>query len=173
MNETLTTILTRRSCRSYQDRPIPEDILDQVLLAGTYAPNGRGRQPGKIVVVRDKETIRYLEQLNAQVLGDPESRPFYGAPVVLVVLADRNVFTPVEDGSLVLGNLFLAAHSLGLGTCWIHRARQVFDSPEGKALLKKWGISEDYMGIGHCIIGYPEGEMRPAAERKADFIVKV
>lgn len=173
MNETLTTILTRRSCRSYQDRPIPEDILDQVLLAGTYAPNGRGRQPGKIVVVRDKETIRYLEQLNAQVLGDPESRPFYGAPVVLVVLADRNVFTPVEDGSLVLGNLFLAAHSLGLGTCWIHRARQVFDSPEGKALLKKWGVSEDYMGIGHCIIGYPEGEMRPAAERKADFIVKV
>lgn len=173
MNETLTTILTRRSCRSYQDRPIPEDILDQVLLAGTYAPNGRGRQPGKIVVVRDKETIRYLEQLNAQVLGDPEARPFYGAPVVLVVLADRNVFTPVEDGSLVLGNLFLAAHSLGLGTCWIHRARQVFDSPEGKALLKKWGVSEDYMGIGHCIIGYPEGEMRPAAERKADFIVKV
>ncbi|MBE6946123.1 MAG: nitroreductase family protein [Ruminococcaceae bacterium] len=173
MNETLTTILTRRSCRSYQDRPIPEDILDQVLLAGTYAPNGRGRQPGKIVVVRDKETIRYLEQLNAQVLGDPESRPFYGAPVVLVVLADRNVFTPVEDGSLVLGNLFLAAHSLGLGTCWIHRARQVFDSPEGKALLKKWGVSEDYMGIGHCIIGYPEGEMRPAAERKPDFIVKV
>ncbi len=173
MNETLTTILTRRSCRSYQDRPIPEDILDQVLLAGTYAPNGRGRQPGKIVVVRNKETIRYLEQLNAQVLGDPEARPFYGAPVVLVVLADRNVFTPVEDGSLVLGNLFLAAHSLGLGTCWIHRARQVFDSPEGKALLKKWGVSEDYMGIGHCIIGYPEGEMRPAAERKPDFIVKV
>lgn len=173
MNETLTTILTRRSCRSYQDRPIPEDILDQVLLAGTYAPNGRGRQPGKIVVVQDKETIRHLEQLNAQVLGDPEARPFYGAPVVLVVLADRNVFTPVEDGSLVLGNLFLAAHSLGLGTCWIHRARQVFDSPEGKALLKKWGVSQDYMGIGHCIIGYPEGEMRPAAERKADFIVKV
>lgn len=173
MNETLTTILTRRSCRAYLDKPIPEDILDQVLLAGTYAPNGRGKQPGKIIVVRDKETVRELERLNAQVLGDPEARPFYGAPMVLVVLADRNVFTPVEDGSLVLGNLFLAAHSLGLGTCWIHRAKQVFDSPEGKALLEKWGVSEDYMGIGHCIIGYPDGEMRPAAERKPDFIVKV
>ena len=135
MNEIVQAMVTRRSCRQYWDRPVPEELLDQVLLAGTYAANGRGRQAGRIVVLTKKEDITALEKLNAQALGNPEAQPFYGAPVVLVVLADKSVHTAVEDGSLVIGNMLLAAHALGLGACWIHRAREEFESPEGKTLL--------------------------------------
>ena len=134
MNEIVQAMVTRRSCRQYWDRPVPEELLDQVLLAGTYAANGRGRQAGRIVVLTKKEDITALEKLNAQALGNPEAQPFYGAPVVLVVLADKSVHTGVEDGSLVIGNMLLAAHALGLGACWIHRAREEFESPEGKTL---------------------------------------
>ena len=115
MNEIVQAMVTRRSCRQYWDRPVPEELLDQVLLAGTYAANGRGRQAGRIVVLTKKEDITALEKLNAQALGNPEAQPFYGAPVVLVVLADKSVHTGVEDGSLVIGNMLLAAHALGLG----------------------------------------------------------
>ena len=104
---------------------------------------------------------------------NPDAHPFYGAPVVCVVFADTNVNTWVEDGSLVIGNMMAAAHSLGLGSCWIHRARQEFESAEGKALMKKWGVSENYAGIGHCILGYAAQEPAPAKPRKADFIVRV
>ena len=112
MNEIVQAMVTRRSCRQYWDRPVPEELLDQVLLAGTYAANGRGRQAGRIVVLTKKEDITALEKLNAQALGNPEAQPFYGAPVVLVVLADKSVHTAVEDGSLVIGNMLLAAHAL-------------------------------------------------------------
>lgn len=111
--------------------------------------------------------------MNASILGNPAAHPFYGAPVVCVVFADTNVNTWVEDGSLVIGNMMAAAHSLGLGSCWIHRARQEFESAEGKALMKKWGVSENYAGIGHCILGYAAQEPAPAKPRKADFIVRV
>ena len=115
MNEVIQTILNRRSCKQYLDRPVPEELLDQVLLAGTYAANGRGKQAGRIVALTRPQDVAALERLNARALGNPEARPFYGAPVVLAVLADRSAFTAVEDGSLVIGNMLLAAQSLGLG----------------------------------------------------------
>ena len=173
MNEIVQAMVTRRSCRQYWDRPVPEELLDQVLLAGTYAANGRGRQAGRIVVLTKKEDITALEKLNAQALGNPEAQPFYGAPVVLVVLADKSVHTAVEDGSLVIGNMLLAAHALGLGACWIHRAREEFESPEGNTLLAKWGITGDYIGVGHCILGYPASAPQTAAPRKENFVTKV
>ena len=173
MNEIVQAMVTRRSCRQYWDRPVPEELLDQVLLAGTYAANGRGRQAGRIVVLTKKEDITALEKLNAQALGNPEAQPFYGAPVVLVVLADKSVHTAVEDGSLVIGNMLLAAHALGLGACWIHLAREEFESPEGKTLLAKWGITGDYIGVGHCILGYPASAPQAAAPRKENFVTKV
>lgn len=173
MNEVIQAIVERRSCKKYQDRVVPEELLDQVLLAGTYAANGMGKQAGKIIVLTKPEDVAALERLNARALGNPAAHPFYGAPVVLAVLADRSVPTAVEDGSLVIGNMLLAAHSLGLGACWIHRARQEFESPEGKALLARWGVTGDYIGVGHCILGYAASEPRAAAPRKCDFVTKV
>ena len=173
MNEVIQTILNRRSCKQYLDRPVPEELLDQVLLAGAYAANGRGKQAGRIVALTKPQDVAALERLNAQALGNPEAHPFYGAPVVLAVLADRSAFTAVEDGSLVIGNMLLAAQSLGLGACWIHRAREEFDSPEGKALLAKWGVTGDYLGVGHCILGYPATNPPAAAPRKKNFVTQV
>lgn len=170
MNEILNGIQARRSCRSYEDRPVPREVLEEIVRAGTFAPSAMGRQPGKIVVLRDKEEIAKLEKMNAAIKGNPDGLAFYGAPVVLVVLAEA-VPTAVEDGSLIMGNLLLAAHSLGLGSCWIHRAKEEFDSPEGKALLKEWGIEGEYVGIGHCILGYPAEELGKAKDRKADFVI--
>lgn len=172
MNEAMKNMLTRRSCRKYQDKPVPQELLEQVLLAGSYAPSALNRQPGKVVVLRDPEEIRELEQWNSEIAGGARvgTHMFYGAPVVLVVLV-RNISTAVEDGSLILGNLMLAAHSLGLGSCWIHRAREEFDSPRGKELLKKWGIEGDYIGVGHCILGYPDGDLPKAKDRTPDFAI--
>ena len=173
MNEVLNCLETRRSCRAYRPEQVPEEALQEILRAGLYAPSGMGRQSVKLLVVQDPAAIAALERLNGGVLGSPEAHPFYGAPVVCVVFADTNVNTWVEDGSLVIGNMMAAAHSLGLGSCWIHRARQEFESAEGKALMKKWGVSENYAGIGHCILGYAAQEPAPAKPRKADFIVRV
>jgi nitroreductase len=126
-----------------------------------------------IIAVQDKATVTKLEELNAAVLKDPKAKPFYGAPVVLAVLADKTKVTPVEDGSLVLGNLQNAAYAIGVGSCWIHRAREVFESPDGKALLAKWGVVGDYVGVGFCILGYAAGDEPKAAPRKTGYIVKV
>ena len=173
MEATLKDLKTRRSIRAYKDEQIREDELGKILEAGTYAPTGMGMQSPKIVVVQDRETRDLLSKMNAAVMGT-DSDPFYGAPTVLVVLADRTRPTCVEDGSLVMGNLMNAAHATGVGSCWIHRAREVFDSEEGKSLLKKWGIEGDYVGVGHCILGYPEdGAVPEAKPRKEDYIVFV
>lgn len=152
MNETLQTLKTRRSVRSYRPDQVKEEDLQQILEAGTYAPTGMGMQSPIMIVVQDREEINYLSKLNAAVMGS-SSDPFYGAPTVIVVLADKNRGTCVEDGSLVMGNLMNAAASLGVDSCWIHRAKEVFASPEGKALLEKWGIQGEYIGVGHCILG--------------------
>lgn len=172
MNETMQTMLRRRSCRSYTDEQIREADLEQILLAGTYAASGMGRQAAKIVVVQDAETREQLRKMNAAIMG-VDSDPFYGAPTVCVILADPEVRTWNEDGSLVIGNMMLAAESVGAASCWIHRAQQEFDSPEGKALLKKWGIPERYRGVGHCILGYAAQEPAPARPRKADFVHRI
>lgn len=173
MNETLRTLKERRSVRSYHSDPIPEETLDAILEAGTYAPTGMNQQSPVMVVVRDKETIGYMESLNAAVMGQTGTHPFYGAPVVVVVLADGNNYNWLRDGSLVMGNLMNAAHSLGVGSCWINRATEVFDSEEGKALLRKWGLSENLRGVANCILGYPKGELPAAKPRKADYVRKV
>lgn len=167
--ETLNSLKERRSIRSYEERQITEEELNAVLEAGMYAPTGMGKQSPKMVVVQDKETRDELSRLNASIMG-VETDPFYGAPTVIVVFADSNVFTYKEDGSLVMGNLLLGAYAAGLGSCWIHRAKEVFELPEGKELMKKWGIPENYAGIGNCILGYAKGEIPKAAPRKADYI---
>ena len=171
MNEVLHCLLTRRSVKKYLPQPVEQEKLDAVLEAGTYAACGMGRQAGKIVVLQNPDDIAQLEKMNATILGNPDAHPFYGAPVVCVVLTDPEVSTCVEDGALVIGNLMLAAHSLGVASCWIHRARQEFDSPEGKALLKKWGVDERYIGVGHCILGYAASEAPAPKLRKKDYVI--
>ena len=173
MNETLRTLRERRSVRSFLADPVPENILDAILEAGTWAATGMNKQSPVMVVVRDKETVDYMERLNAAVMGNPDGHPFYGAPVVVVVLADGDNYNWLRDGSLVMGNLMNAAHSLGVGSCWINRAQEVFDSEEGKALLRKWGLGENYRGVANCILGYPKGHIPAPKPRKADYIRKV
>lgn len=164
-------LLTRRSVRKYADRPVEDEKLDKVLTAGLYAPTGMNNQAPILVAVRDKETRDRLSRMNAAVMG-ASGDPFYGAPCVIVVLSDPERMTWVEDGSLVLGNLMNAAHSLGLGSCWIHRAKECFDTPEGKALLRAWGVPENYRGVGNCILGYAAEEPE-AKPRKSGRIIKI
>lgn len=173
MNEILKCLQERRSCRSFLPKQLDEKTLDAILTAGTYAASGRGRQAAKIIVLQRPEDIAALERMNAAVLGAPESHPFFGAPTVCVVLADAEVNTAVEDGALVIGNLMTAAWSLGVGSCWVHRAREEFASDEGKKLLEQWGVEGNYIGVGHCVLGYPTGEFRPAAPRKANYVTRV
>ena len=173
-NEVLSAIAARRSCRAYQPEQIKPEELQAVVEAGTWAPTAMNRQSPIIVAVQDKATRDRLSALNAQIMGR-DGDPFYGAPTVLVVLADRQIPTYVEDGSLVLGNLLLAASSIGLGSCWINRAKETFDREEGKALLRQWGLDpERYRGVGNCILGCPApGGIKPAAPRKPDYVVNV
>ena len=172
MNETLKTLIERRSCRSYKSDPIPTEVLDQILEAGSYAATGMGKQSPIMIAVTDKKTRDQLSKMNAAVM-DASNDPFYGAPVVIVVLANRAVPTYLYDGSLVIGNLMNAAHSLGIASCWIHRAKEEFDSAEGKAILKDLGIEGDYEGIGHCILGYAAQENKTAAPRKENYISRI
>ena len=172
-NIVLKSLKERRSIRSYQDRQVEEEVLQAILEAGTYAATGMNRQVPIIVCVQDKETIEQLRRMNAEIMGTPDSDPFYGAPTVLIVLASTERPTYVEDGSLVLGNLMNAAYAVGVDSCWIHRAKQEFESEEGKALLKKWGIEGDYVGIGHLILGYRDCELPEPAPRKENYIYRV
>ncbi len=172
MNETLKTLVGRRSCRSYRSDPVPAEILDQILEAGTYAATGMGKQSPIMIAVTDKKTRDRLSRMNAAVMG-ANNDPFYGAPVVIVVLANRAVGTYLYDGSLVMGNLMNAAHALGIASCWIHRAKEEFDSEEGKEILKSLGIEGDYEGIGHCILGYAAQESNSAAPRKENYIYRI
>ena len=164
-------LLNRRSIRKYKPDQVADAQLDAVLEAGLYAPSGMNTQNTVMVAVRDKETRDQLSRMNAAVMG-VDSDPFYGAPCVIVVLVDPERYTWIEDGSLVMGNLMLGAYQQGLGSCWIHRAQQMFDSPEGKELLKKWGLSENLRGVGNCILGYADEEPE-AKPRKEGRIVKV
>lgn len=160
----------RRSVRSYKAEQIKESELQTVLEAGLYAPSGRNRQCTVMVATQNPEEIALMSRLNAGVMGT-DSDPFYGAPTVIVVFADKEVYTHVEDGSLVMGNLLNAAYAEGLGACWIHRARDVFEMPEGKELMKKWGVPENYEGIGNCILGYAEGGFPEASPRREGRVI--
>ncbi len=160
----------RRSVRSYKEDQIKDSELEAVLEAGLYAPSGRNRQCTVMVACQNKDEIELMRRLNAGVMG-VDTDPFYGAPTVVVVFADKEVYTHVEDGSLVLGNMLNRAYELGLGACWIHRARDVFELPEGKALMEKWGVPESYEGIGNCILGYPREGFPEAAPRLENRII--
>lgn len=171
MNETLNNIVTRRSIRKYKSDMVPKEIIDTVIKAGTYAATGRGMQSPIIIAVTNKALRDQLSRLNAKIMGKGEDfDPFYNAPVVLIVLADKTRPTYLYDGSLVMGNLMLAAHAQGLGSCWIHRAKEEFELDEGREILKSLGIEGDYEGIGHCIIGYADGEEPTAAPRKENYV---
>ena len=171
-NKTLELMQTRRSIRGFKPDPVPEEILDQIVEAGTWAATGRNRQSPVIIKVTNRELIRKLSKLNGEIMGT-DSDPFYGAPAVLIVLADKTVPTYLYDGSLVMGNLMLAAHSLGIGSCWIHRAKEEFQLPEGKEILKSLGIEGDYEGIGHCVLGYAEGEYPHTKPRKENWVYTI
>ena len=170
--QALNCIKERRSCRSFKNEQIKPEELDAVLDAAVYSPTGMGAQSPKMVVVTDKETISLMRRINAGVMG-ADKDPFYGAPCVIVVFADSNRSTYVEDGSLLIGSLLLAAHAVGLGSCWIHRAKETFETAEGKALMKKWGLDSNYVGIGNCILGYPDSPLPSPKPRKEDYILKV
>ena len=165
----LENLKNRRSIRKYKLEQISDAQLDAILEAGLYAPSGMNTQNSIMVAVRDRETRDQLSRMNAAVMGT-DSDPFYGAPCVVVVLVEPERYTAVEDGSLVLGNLMNAAYEAGVGSCWIHRARQMFESKEGKALLRKWGLREDLIGVGNCILGYPDEDPAPKPRREGRII---
>ena len=168
----LEMIKTRRSTRSFKPDSIPEDLLDAVLEAGTYAPTGMNRQSPVIIAVSDKKYREKLSKLNAAIMG-VDKDPYYGAPTVVLVLADPSANTFVEDGSCVLENLMLAAHACHLGSVWVHREREIFDSEEGKKLLREWNLPETLRGVGSIALGYPAAEPTARPPRKDGYIVKI
>lgn len=171
MNQTIQDIITRRSVKKYIDKPVEDALIEEVVKAGTYAPTGMNLQSPIILVVTNKELRDRLSKMNGAILGI-ESDPFYGAPVVLVVLAKKSVGTRIYDGSLVMENLMVAANSLGLGSCWIHRAKETFESAEGRQILHDLGVSEEYEGIGNCILGYAAPDaLKPQSPRKEGYVV--
>ena len=170
LNTTINDLITRRSVREFKSEMISNEVLDEIIKCGTFAPSGMNRQSSIIIAVTNKEMRDRLSTLNAKILGDLGVDPFYGAPVVLVVLADKKCPTYLYDGSLVMGNLMNAAHSLGIGSCWIHRAKEVFETEEGKSILNDLGITGDYEGIGNCILGYPLSSCKEASKRKENYI---
>ncbi len=170
MNSVFENIYTRRSYRDYKPDPVPADLIEKIVTAGTYAATGMNKQSPVIIAVTNKEVRDKLSRINASIMGREDgSDPFYGAPAVIIVLADKAVSTHVYDGSLVLGNMMLAAHECGLGSCWIHRAKEEFELPECKEILKSLGIKGEYEGIGHLIVGYPDGDEPQLRPRKEDY----
>lgn len=171
MNETLKVLETRRSCRNFKPDMVSEEELQEIIKAGTYAPTGMGKQSPLIIAVTNKELRDQIAEENRKIGGWNEGfDPFYGAPVILIVLADRTCRTHVYDGSLVMGNLMNAAESLGVASIWIHRAKEEFDSEFGKKILTDLGIEGDYEGIGHCALGYAAEEPKDAAARKENYV---
>ena len=172
MTDTLTTLKTRRSCRAYKPEHVEDEKLNAIMEAGTYAANGMGKQSPIILVVKDQEIRNKLAKINAAAMG-MEIDPFYGAPELLVVLANKAIPTYIYDGSLVMCNMMNAAAGLGVASCWVHRAKEEFESEEGKEILKKLGIEGNYEGIGNLILGYAAKPAGKAAQRKADYIYKI
>lgn len=170
MNETLKVLETRRSCRNFdREKMVPEEDIQAIVKAGTYAATGMGRQSPIIIAVTIQELRDKLSAENAKIMGT-DTDPFYGAPVILIVLADKSVPTYMYDGSLVMGNLMNAAESLGINSIWIHRAKEEFESDFGKKILADLGIRGDYEGIGHCAIGYAQAPVNAPAKRKDDYV---
>lgn len=172
MPETLMTLKTRRSCRAYRPELIEEEKLNAIIEAGTYAATGMGRQSPIIIAVTDRKMRDRLSQMNAAVMGTDRD-PFYGAPELLIVLANKDIPTYIYDGSLVMGNMMNAAADLGIASCWIHRAKEEFESEEGREILKGLGITGNYEGIGHLILGYPDAPAAQPAPRKPGYVYRI
>ncbi|HUK76680.1 MAG TPA: nitroreductase [Thermoleophilia bacterium] len=170
MNETMVTLLNRRSIRAFKPEQITDEELNAVLEAGKYAPSGAGQQSALFIVVQQAAARATITRMNQAVNGSDDD-PYYGAPTIILVLADPAKVTPLQDASLALGNMFNAAYSLGLGSCWVNRERQMFETDEGKALLTAWGVEGEYVGVGACALGYPAGDHPQAAPRKDGYVV--
>ena len=172
MKEKISNLLSRRSIRSYKPEAVKDEELQTIIEAGLYAASGMGKQSPIVIAITDKKVRDELAAMNAEIMGRPGTDPFYGAPAVLVVLADKNIPTHVYDGALMIGNMLQAAYQLGVGSCWIHRAKEEFESDYGKELLKKLGIEGEYEGIGNVILGYPaeDPEPKPRNEGRVYFV---
>lgn len=171
MNETLQVLKKRRSCRNFKPDMVPQELLEAIIEAGTYAPTGMGKQSPIVIAVTNKELRDKIAEENRKIGGWQEGfDPFYGAPVILIVLANKEIGTYQYDGSLVMGNLLNAAESLGVASIWIHRAKEEFVTDFGKEMLQKLGIEGDYEGIGHCALGYAAEPAKEPAQRKKDYV---
>lgn len=173
MNDAVRLLTERRSCRRFLDQAVPRKLLEQITEAGLYAPSGENRQSTKCIVIQDEEIISKLSRIDGVFDGNMDGDAFYGAKTVILVVSDETNHTYIEDGSLVLGNMLLAASALELGGCWVHWARETMDTPYGRKLKKKWNIPEEYVGIGFCILGYPEKKNTLKPKRKANRVIFV
>ncbi|MCR5724764.1 MAG: nitroreductase [Treponema sp.] len=171
MNEVLKTLRERRSIRKYTSTAVPKELISEVIDAGLYAPSAMGTQNTAVIAVTDKKLRDRISAMNAAIMGREGFDPFYGAPVILIVLAKKDWANRVYDGSLVMGNLLNAAHAVGLGGIWIHRAKEEFESADGKAILSELGLSDEWEGIGHCALGYADGTSPAAAPRKENRVI--
>ena len=169
MNNILETIVSRRSIKKYKNTPVEKELLNKVIKAGTYAPTGKNRQSPLIIAITNT-AIRNRLSIELADYRNITTDPFYGAPVILAVLADKGVFTHVYDGSCVIENMLLEAHSLGLGACWIHHAKEIFERDYGKKILARLGLSSDYEGIGFCILGHSDIEIKNEIPRKDNYV---
>jgi nitroreductase len=170
--EAIELLKTRRSVRKFKPGEIDDAVLGRVLDTAVYAPTGRGLQAPQIIVVHDEETLAQLRRMNAAILGSGKD-PYYGAGTIILVLSPNDVTTYIEDGACVLAYMMLAAHAEGLASVWVHREREMFDSPEGKALKKKWGIPDKFEGIGSLAVGYADGDYPKAAPRRDGYILRI
>ena len=171
--EALEVLKNRRSIRKFKPEQVSSELLDIILEAGTYAPTGMNTQSPTIVAVQNAEDVKTLNRLNGAVMNNPDGTPYYGAPTIILVLADPNDGVGEFDAALVGGNMLNAAYAVGLGSCWIHRSKEVFESEGGKALLKKWGLPEDLVGVCSIALGVPDCPHPEARPRKEGYIVKV
>lgn len=173
MLETIQDIRTRRSCRKYLPEQVSDEQLNTILEAATWTPTGRGKQSPQMVVVQDAEMLSRLSRLNAQIMGT-DSDPMYGAPTAVLVFADASNENGIADASLLMGTLMLAAHAVGVASCWINRGKAMFELPEGREIVKQWGLDSKYDGFAICILGYAdEGGIPPVKPRREDYVLRV
>lgn len=170
--DAIKAMVERRSVRGFKSEQISNEQLNEILKAGMYAPTGRGRQSPIMIAIQDKETREHISKMNREIMG-AEYDPFYNAPTYIIVLADKSIPTYIYDGTLVMGNLMNGAYAVGVDSCWIHRAKEEFESDEGKELLKKWGIEGDYEGIGHVALGYRDNTLPEPKPRKEKYVYKI
>jgi len=173
MNEVVRVLKERRSIRKYQEKQITEGELNTILECGVHAPSGKNKQSSLIVVIQNRELISKIAKINGSFVNKVGLNPFYDAPTLIIVFGDKNISTYKEDGSAIITNMINAAYSIGVSSCWIHRAKETFETDEGKKMMEEWGISSDYEGIGNCVLGYADCEIPKPFPRKDNYIIRV